>query len=44
MNRKSYVHQISEIGPIERVQLLCERECGRVGAEVRRGGSATEGK
>ena len=36
MNRKSYVHQISEIGPIERVRLLCERERGRVGAEVRR--------
>ena len=27
MNRKSYVHQISEIGPIERVQLLCKSEC-----------------
>ena len=40
MNRKSYVHQISEIGPIERVRLSCERECGRVRAEVHRGGSA----
>ena len=36
MNRKSYVHQISEIGPRERVRLSCERERGRVGAEVRR--------
>ena len=26
MNRKSYVHQISEIGPIEQVRLSCERE------------------
>ena len=26
MNRKSYVHQISEIGPRERVRLSCERE------------------
>ena len=37
MNRKSYVHQISEIGPIERVRLSCERD--RVGAEACRGGS-----
>ena len=40
MNRKSYVHQISEIGLIEQVRLSCERECGRIGAEVCRGGSA----
>ena len=40
MNRKSYVHQIGEIGPIERVQLSCEHEHDRVRAEVCRGGSA----
>ena len=39
MNRKSYVHQISEISPIERVRLLCEHERSRVGVEVYRGGS-----
>ena len=40
MNRKSYVHQISEIGLIERVRLSCKCERGRVGVELRRGGSA----
>ena len=44
MNRKSYVHQISEIGPIERVQLSCavasERRC--VGVDRRR--RESEGK
>ena len=40
MNCKSYVHQISEIGPIERVQLLCECERDRVGVEVHSGGLA----
>ena len=39
MNCKSYVHQISEISPIERVRLSCERERSCVGAEVHRGGS-----
>ena len=36
MNRKSYVHQISEIGPIEQVRLLCERERDHIGVEVHR--------
>ena len=36
MNRKSYVHQISEIGPRERVRLSCERERDRV--RLRRSG------
>ena len=38
MNRKSYVHQISEISPMKQVQLLCERDC--VGVEVHSGGLA----
>ena len=40
MNHKSYVHQISEIGPIERVQLSCECERDRMWSRWSGGGKA----